>query len=199
VPVEQERSSVSRFDGSGRRFAMSSTRLVGIPWRVGSYGGVISSVERTLVADAAEVYGKYIDELTRFATVIVGPSAAADVAAETALRALAAPNWPEVHDQRAYLHRAVLHHAVSLRRSTARREAREVDDARRRGSMMHDFVRVEVIDAMRRLTPRQRAVVYFTYWCDDAVATIAHRLGLSHRTVERELSLARRHLEVLLK
>lgn len=51
---------------------------------------------------------------------------------------------------------------------------------------------------MRRLTTRQRAVVYFTYWHELQCSEVAALMGMSPRTVQRELMTARRHLEVLL-
>ena len=60
-------------------------------------------------------------------------------------------------------------------------------------------MRTEVIDAVRRLSVRQRAVVYMTYWLDATANDVALDLGVSVRTVERELTTARRRLEVLLR
>jgi RNA polymerase sigma factor (sigma-70 family) len=59
-------------------------------------------------------------------------------------------------------------------------------------------VRVEVLEALRRLGVRQRAVIFFTYWHDLESTEVARLLGISSRTVQRELTAARRHLEVLL-
>ncbi len=41
----------------------------------------------------AEVYGKYAEELIRFATVLVGPDAAADVVSASVITAFGAPAW----------------------------------------------------------------------------------------------------------
>lgn len=59
--------------------------------------------------------------------------------------------------------------------------------------------RSEVLAAMRRLTHRQRAVVFLTYWQDLEATEVASLLHISSRTVERQLAIARRRLEVLLR
>jgi DNA-directed RNA polymerase specialized sigma24 family protein len=42
-------------------------------------------------------------------------------------------------------------------------------------------------------------VVYRTYWLDQSAGEVADQLDVSVRTVERELTVARRELEVLLR
>ena len=148
-------------------------------------------------AGDARVYEKYADELVRFATVLVGPNGAEDLVAETMLRVLTSPSWPSVVDHRPYLFRSVLHRARSDHRSTQRRHNREARSGADQ-TVAHEHVRAEVIVAMRRLTVRQRAVVYFVYWEDVPVEEIASALAVSRRTVQRELATAQRRLEVLL-
>lgn len=148
--------------------------------------------------DAAAAYAKYADEVVRFASAVVGPSSAEDVAATVMGRVLHGSGWRSMDNLRAYLFRAVANEAVSQHRSTQRRLAREV--AAIRGGVATDgFVRAEVLDAVRRLSVRQRAVVYMTYWLDSSADEVAADLGVSIRTVERELTTARRRLEVLLR
>jgi RNA polymerase sigma factor (sigma-70 family) len=52
--------------------------------------------------------------------------------------------------------------------------------------------------ALRKISERQRAVIHLSYWEDLTTSDIASLLGLSVRTIERELTLARRRLEALL-
>ena len=52
--------------------------------------------------------------------------------------------------------------------------------------------------ALRTLTVRQRAVVFFTYWADLGPSDIAVLMDLSLRTVERDLSVAKTKLGALL-
>ncbi len=56
----------------------------------------------------------------------------------------------------------------------------------------------DVIAALLRLSVRQRAVVFLTYWADLPPTDIAALLDSSLRTVERELSAAKGRLEELL-
>ena len=169
--------------------------------KVGGRGATVASHSQmgaSLRADAAEIYEKHADELIRFATVLVGPSGAEDVLASAMERVLGTVDWSTVNARRAYLFRAALNEARSQHRSTQRRlrrEARTVPIDRETSPI----VRPEVLDAMRRLTVRQRAVVYFTYWLDLDIANVARALQISPRTAERELAAARRHLEVLLR
>ncbi len=107
--------------------------------------------------------------------------------------------WRDVTDLQPYLYRALVNEARMQRRSADRRLRREVAAARLAGAATSDLVRVEVLDALRRISVRQRSVVFFTYWLElDATATAA-LLHVSTRTVERELTRARRALEVLLR
>ncbi|MAT07288.1 MAG: hypothetical protein CL424_19840 [Acidimicrobiaceae bacterium] len=48
---------------------------------------------------------------------------------------------------------------------------------------------------MSALSTRQRAVVYVTFWLDLTVRDAAEFLGMSERTVERDLARSRRILE----
>lgn len=146
----------------------------------------------------ADVYEKHADELMRFASMLVGPSGAEDIVAEAVVRVFSSPEWAAVRQQRAYLFRAVLNQARSAHRSTQRRLAREataaITDVAEVGS-----VRAEVLDALRSLDVRQRAVVFFHFWEDLPADEIGRMLDISTRTVQRELKLAQRRLEVLLR
>jgi RNA polymerase sigma factor (sigma-70 family) len=149
-------------------------------------------------ADAVAAYLKHSDEVVRFASAVVGPSSAEDVAAMVMSRVLYGTAWRSASNLRGYLFTAVTNEARSQHRATRRRWAREAADA---GVAASDdsFVRAEVIEAVRGLSVRQRAVVYLTYWAGLASDEVAVELGISVRTVERELMTARRRLEVLLK
>jgi RNA polymerase sigma-70 factor (ECF subfamily) len=150
-----------------------------------------------MVMTDGEVYRTYADELLRFATALVGPSGAEDVLGDALLKAFASRSWTGVQNHRAYLYRAVLNQARSVHRSTQRRLAREAATASE-----HRYepttVRAEVLDALRRLTVRQRAVVFLTYWVDLQPEAIAEQLQITARTVQRDLRSAHGRLEVLL-
>jgi RNA polymerase sigma factor (sigma-70 family) len=149
--------------------------------------------EGAAIAEPEEVYRKYADELTRFATGLVGPSDAADVVSAAMLRCFASPTWPSVHDQRAYLFRAVLNQARQVHRASLRRAVREANAARAE-SFQPPEPRPEVLAAVAHLSLRQRAVVILTYWADLDPATIGLRLGISEGAVRRHLARARAHL-----
>jgi RNA polymerase sigma factor (sigma-70 family) len=148
-------------------------------------------------ASDAEVYAKYASELVGFAAATVGPSDADDVVAAAVLRVLSAPSWTSVENRRAYLYRAVLNEALNVRRATARRLRREVRAAQS-ASIEAVSSDVDVLEALRRLSVRQRAVVYLRYWMDLPVREVAEVLGVAPRSVERDLTAARRRVKELM-
>jgi RNA polymerase sigma factor (sigma-70 family) len=153
---------------------------------------MMSDVDAGPVSDD-EVYARHGAELVRFATVLIGPSGADDLVAETAFKVFASSAWRQVNHQRAYLFRAVLNEARQRERSAARRLRRERLAASPE-RVDAPVVRPEVIEAMRGLQPRQRAIVYFVYWEDREVSEVADHLDVSVRTVQRDLVAAREHL-----
>jgi RNA polymerase sigma factor (sigma-70 family) len=56
-----------------------------------------------------------------------------------------------------------------------------------------------VLDAIGRLSVRQRAVVYLTYWDDLDPAATAELLGISEGSVRRHLARARANLRRTLR
>jgi len=56
----------------------------------------------------------------------------------------------------------------------------------------------EVLEAVARLSPRQRAVVFLTYWDDLDPAAVASTLGLGEGSVRRHLARARARLRKML-
>lgn len=146
----------------------------------------------------ADLYARHAAELVRFATVLVGPSGADDLVAEAVTRVVAHPSWPTVQERRAYLYRAVFNEARQQERARSRRRQREQRAAGQERVDAPD-VRPEVLAAVQSLAPRQRAIVFFTYWQDRTTADIAAELGITSRTVQRELAAARRKLEEALR
>ena len=147
----------------------------------------------TAMVEPDELYRSHADELVRYATALVGPDDAADVVVDAVMASLRSPGWPQVRNQRAYLYRAVLHRAASVRRSDARRVARELRVA------VADSVppAASSIDAQRALvglSHQQRAVVFLTYWDDQTPAQIAALLGVGEGTVRKQLARAREQL-----
>src|SRR5262245_49594481 len=95
-------------------------------------------------------------ELLRFATVLVGPSDAYDIVADTMLRAAAHVNSPTVTNKRAYLFRAVANRAADQRRSQLRRWKRDLAAVGPASTSQPDDFR-DVRRAVAGLTPMQRA------------------------------------------
>ncbi len=146
---------------------------------------------------AAELYRVHAIELTRFATALVGPSDAPDVVEDAVLSLLGSGRLAEADNPRALLYRVVLAKARSRQRSGFRRRARE----RRVAERLVEFapeIDPEVLDAVVRLSPQQRACVFLMYWEDMSVAQVADRLGIGEGTVKRYLARAKSQLKEVL-
>jgi RNA polymerase sigma factor (sigma-70 family) len=148
-------------------------------------------------ASNAEIYRKHADEITRFATGLVGPSDAADVVSEAVLRCFGSSQWPNVTEQRAYLFRAVFNEAARFHRSNRRRWHRE-QRAAGPEALYPPEIRPEVLAAVNQLSLRQRAVVVLTYWNDLAPSAIARLLQISEGSVRRHLDRGKNRLKEVL-
>lgn len=149
------------------------------------------------MTDNEEVYRKHSEELTRFATGLVGPFDAPDVVTDACLRVFRSRGWEGVTNRRAYLYRAVLNQARSHHRSTMRRRVRE--HATAGPTAAHPTpIDIDVLRAIDKLSVQQRAAVFLTYWEDLTPAQVATRLGISEGSVKRHLARARARLKELL-
>jgi len=149
--------------------------------------------------DDAEVYRKYAAELMRFASALAGPSGAEDLLATALLGAISSARWATIENKRAYLYKVVLHEGFRVRRSTDRRLRREQRSASAQSETWEPASSdPDVLAALRRLTVRQRAVVFLTYWADLTPAAVAETIDSSTRTVERELAAAKQRLGSML-
>jgi RNA polymerase sigma-70 factor (ECF subfamily) len=141
-----------------------------------------------------EIYRKHADELVRFATGLVGPFDAQDVVAEACLRAFQSSGWSSVGNPRAYLYRTVLNEARAHHRSTLRRRLRETRTATTT-TVELTTPDLDVLEAVAKLSVRQRAAVMLTYWEDLPAGDVAARLGVSVGSVKRHLARARARLK----
>lgn len=141
----------------------------------------------------AEIYGKYADDLVRFATGLVGPSDAQDVVSNAVVRVMWSKRWPDVANYKAYLYQAVLNEARMHHRSTMRRRARE-QRASGTDVIYPKEVRPEVLEAVGKLSAQQRAAIYLTYWEGLGVDEVAVRLGVRQGSVKRHLARGRAKL-----
>ncbi len=141
-----------------------------------------------------EPWRKHADELTRFATALVGPADAEDLVASSYLRAVTSRQWPSVTNRRAYLFRALANGAANHHRSVSRRRGRE-----HRAAAGTDLEAVggdaEALALLTRLSVRQRSIAWMAYWLDAPTTEIADVLGVSRRTVDRELNRIRQQLQ----
>jgi RNA polymerase sigma-70 factor (ECF subfamily) len=146
-----------------------------------------------------EAYGKWADELTRFATALVGPTAAADLVADafTSMWVRGDEAWRSVREPRRYLYRSVTNAAAMAARGDGRRRQREMRWLAEPfgGELLADPT---VRAALGRLSVQQRAVTFLTYWFDLTPATVASMLGISEGSVKRHLARARSKLREVL-
>lgn len=143
------------------------------------------------------LYAQHKVELVRFATVLVGPSNASDVVSDAMLSLLGGTALGDADHPRALMYRAVLTTARSMQRSGFRRRARERKVAERVGREDPE-IRPEILRAVARLSTRQRACVFLTYWEDLPVSDVAQRLGISDGAVKKHLARARSQLREVL-
>jgi len=154
-------------------------------------------ITTTGVMDNEQTYRNYSQELTRYATGLVGPFDAQDVVTDACLRAFDSPAWPDVTDRKAYLYRTVFSVAADHHRRTLSRRLREIKVAEPEGIEVSP-ADVDVLRAIGRLSVQQRSAVYLTYWEDLTPAAAADRMGVSEGTVRRHLARARKRLGELL-
>lgn len=145
-----------------------------------------------------EIYRSYAEELTRYATGLVGPFDAADVVTDACLKAFSSKSWPDVLNRRAYLYRTVFTVAKDHHRSTLSRRLREMKTAKSE-SVTPQYIDVDVLRAVERLSMQQRAAVLLTYWADLPPEAVADRMGISTGAVKSHLARARKRLQEWLR
>jgi RNA polymerase sigma factor (sigma-70 family) len=128
---------------------------------------------------------------------------AEDCAQETFARALVAwPRWRPDAPPEAWLHRIALNVAVSTRR---RRTLQELGQRLRHLGAADgvadptDSVHGELLAALRRLPPRQAAVIVLRHLHGYTNREIAASLGVPERTVASRLATAKERLQVELR
>lgn len=145
----------------------------------------------------ADCYASHGDDLVRFASTVAGPSDAQDVVSQAMTKLIANGALRNAQNPRALMYRTVFNEAKSLQRSGFRRRRRE--RAAARSVVAHDpEIRPDVVEAVLRLSPQQRACVWLMYWADMSLADTADHLGVSEGTVKQHLSRARTHLKEVL-
>jgi RNA polymerase sigma-70 factor (ECF subfamily) len=143
--------------------------------------------------DDEAVWNKLREELTRYASMLVGPSDAEDLLSTVVVRVLSRRHFSDLDDPRSYLYKAVTNEARSLIRFRSRRPLTTAESA------LPPDVQPEVFEAVLRLPNRQRAAVYLTYWRDLPVAEVAQLMGCRAGSVKRYLHMARNKLKGVLE
>lgn len=149
-----------------------------------------------------DAYARYADDLVRYASLLVPPSWAADVVADTFVDLLRNSDgaWSRARDPKSFLFGAVANRARMHHRRNGRRVLREhlVVAGRRSARTVTEDAPEDVLTAFDELSVQQRAVTYLTYWHDMSVAQVADALGVSDGTVRRQLARARDRLRGVL-
>ena len=132
--------------------------------------------------------------MVRLAYALTGDAGHAEDLAQTAF-ARAYASWGRVRragDPDAYVRRIVINtHRSRFRRHRVTEELRgDLTDTAGAASQPGPEGRSELLDALGRLGPRQRAVVVLRYWLDLSEAETAAALGCSVGTVKSQASRA---------
>jgi RNA polymerase sigma-70 factor (ECF subfamily) len=151
----------------------------------------------TEVHSDAGLYAEHRNSLVRYAAWLVGPDDAADVVSDAMESLLKSGVLDDAENPQALMRRAVLAKAKSMQRSFFRRRARERRFVQRWVQEDPAF-RPEVVEAVVRLSPQQRACVYLTYWEDLTPPKVAEHLGIGEGTVKNHLARARAKLREVL-
>lgn len=142
----------------------------------------------------ADLWREHAADLTRYATLLVGPNDAHDIVSIAFHRVTRQLDGGQsIRNVRAYLMRSVTNTATDQHRSQRRRQERDLRAAT--GSPASTFeatgADLDIRRAVAELSVQQRAVVYFTYWEDLDSREVARLLDIAPATVRRHLSRAR--------
>jgi len=138
--------------------------------------------------------------LYRTAYLLVGDRELAEDLAQTALAKTYAA-WARIDDRSAapaYARRTLVNTAASWFRKKGWRNELPSDELPELGHATDPSTRPAVLEALRRLPPRQRSVVVLRYYEDLSVAETADALGCSTGTVKSQTFEAFAKLRVLL-
>jgi RNA polymerase sigma-70 factor (sigma-E family) len=151
-------------------------------------------------AEYSEFVAAAWGSLYRTAYLMVGNHALAEDLVQTALTNTYA-SWHKVREvgaARAYARTAVVRSATTWFRTRARQREHTTDDLPEAPYTPEHSTRPVLLDALRKLPPRQRAVVVLRFYEDLSVAQVAHTLGCSEGTVKSQTSDALGKLRILL-
>lgn len=153
------------------------------------------------VAETRAAFEEYVrartPALLRVAYLLVGNPHDAEDLVQSALER-AAGNWHRLDDPEAYLRRILYTQSVSRwrRRSARLPETLTATPPERAAETDHD-TRLVLASALRRLTPKQRAVLVLRFYEDRTETEAALLLGISTGTVKSQTRHALRRLRDL--
>ena len=145
-----------------------------------------------------EAWQTHAPGLMRFATALVGPSDAHDIATTAFLRTTRDPSWFEIEHLDRYLLRAVRNEALNLWRQRRRRWQRDLA-AVRPDSFTDAAPEIDLLRAVAALSVEQRSVVFLAYWEDMTETEIAAVLDRSRSSIHRTLVRSREQLRKALQ
>jgi RNA polymerase sigma-70 factor (sigma-E family) len=152
-----------------------------------------------MTTDFADFVRLRYAELLRSAYLLSGSSHAAEDLLQTALLK-AMGRWSTIEDPLPYLRRSMVNLHVSVWRRYGAREILHavLPERRVRGDADQVEQRHVIVDALRALPPRTRAVVVLRYWDDLSEADTAAALNCSIGTVKSQASRGLARLRVVL-
>lgn len=151
-------------------------------------------------AEYAEFVAGAWGRLYRTAYLLVGHHALAEDLVQTALTNTYA-SWHRVREPGAayaYARTAVVRSTASWFRSRVRLSEQPTDRLPETPYSPDPSTRPMLVEALRRLPPRQRAVVVLRFYDDLSVTHVAEALGCSEGTVKSQTHVALRRLRALL-
>lgn len=135
----------------------------------------------------------------RTAYLLLGDHGGAEDLVQTALaKTYAARRVRTLDDAAAYARTVLLNEARSMFRRSSWRRERPVSEIRDAAYESDPSTRPAVVDAVRRLPPRQRAVIILRFYEDLSVAQTASALGCAVGSVKSQTSSALASLRILL-
>lgn len=140
----------------------------------------------------SDLYRTHHRDLVRLATLLLDDQGAAEEVVQDAFVAVSRRSHlvDDLDARAAYLRSAVLNNARSLLRKRAvrrrhlARAARPADAPAADQAVLLDDDCRRVLDALRRLSVRQREVLVLRYWAELSEAEIADSLGISPGSVK---------------
>jgi RNA polymerase sigma-70 factor (ECF subfamily) len=151
------------------------------------------------VKEANEVERVYRERATSIWRALVGYSGDREIANDAVAEAFAQAlrRGSELHDVERWIWTAAFRIARGTLQAERRRRDADPPSPETRGEMPEDAL--VVVELLRRIPPRQRAVIVLFYYADLPTRQIAQIVGATPATVRVQLSQGRRRLRALLE